>query len=118
MSRRTQVASTSNAPDPVYQDGESGEDPLAGDPKLDPKIQAMGTSVEEISDKYARLYGSFNLQLKGAASKWKAAEARAQKAESDLQRLVGVIGSTPDSLLAPSPSLVGVNKFATNKIKR
>ena len=84
MSRRTQVASTSKASYPEYQDGESGEDPLARDPKLDPRAQVMGASVEEISDKYARLYGSFNLQLKGAASKWKAAEARAQKAELDL----------------------------------
>ena len=83
MEGRIQVASSSKDSYPVYQDGESGEDPLARDPKLDPKTQVMGASVEEISDKYARLYGSFNSQLKGAASKWKAAEARAQKAESD-----------------------------------
>ena len=73
MDGRTQVASTSKDSYPVYQDGESGEDPLARDPKLDPKVQVMGTSIEEISGKYARLYGSFNTQLKGAASKWKAA---------------------------------------------
>ena len=70
--------------------------------------EVLGTSIQEISDKYARPYGSFtfSLQLKGARNNWKAPERRARKAEFDLQRLVVVVGSTPDSLLLPSPRSV------------